>query len=68
MQKEYIRIKKRDFFRLPASMRPVSDGLMVLSVVNGRETFVRAVIIDEGNAPAGISAGAFLQRICFVSL
>lgn len=41
-----VKIFKRDYFALPPSMREFSDGPMVLSLVNGRQTFVRAQIID----------------------
>ena len=39
-------ISKRDYFALPPEMRQMSDGPMVLATVGGRQTFVRAVIID----------------------
>jgi hypothetical protein len=41
-----IRIKKADYFKLPPSMRMQAEGPFVLSTVNGRETFVPAVIIE----------------------
>ena len=41
-----IRITRRDYFRLPASMRMLGEQAMVLSTVNGRQTFVLAIIVD----------------------
>lgn len=41
-----IRIFKRDYFALPPTMRQMSDGPMVLAMVAGRQTFVRALIIE----------------------
>lgn len=41
-----IRMSKRDFFKLPDDLRQFSDGPMVLSMVAGRETFVRVLIVD----------------------
>jgi len=39
-------ISKRDYFALPPSMRQMSDGPMVLATMGGRQTFVRALIIE----------------------
>lgn len=41
-----VLIRKRDYFRLPPEMRAISGTPMVLSTVNGRATFVPAVIIN----------------------
>lgn len=41
-----VRISKRDYFKLPPEMRQISNGPMVLSRIAGRQTFVRAIIID----------------------
>ncbi len=41
-----VRIRKNDYFRLPAEGRCLEDGPMVLSMLNGRQTFVPAIIID----------------------
>lgn len=41
-----VRIKKRDYFNLPATMRQMGDWPMVLSSIAGRQTFVRAIIVD----------------------
>lgn len=42
-----VNIAKKDYFALPADKRAQSaDGPLVLSVVRGRETFVRANIIE----------------------
>ncbi|HEX7645897.1 MAG TPA: hypothetical protein VF450_00655 [Noviherbaspirillum sp.] len=40
-----IRIRKDDYFRLPAHLRRVDQGPMVLSHVNGKAAFVPAIII-----------------------
>jgi len=41
-----IRITKRDFFNLPEDMRKMDQIPMVLTMVNGVEDFVAAIIID----------------------
>lgn len=42
-----VTIAKEDYFGLPPKMRALSNkGPMVLSMVNGRETFVPANIIE----------------------
>lgn len=42
-----IRISRRDYFRLPDHLRVMAEeGPMILSKVNGSETFVDAIIID----------------------
>lgn len=42
-----IRINKTDYFKLPADMRAMGDGPMVLSMLSGRATFVPALIIED---------------------
>lgn len=40
-----IRIKKDDYRRLPAHMRRLDNGPMVLSHINGKAEFVPVVIV-----------------------
>ncbi len=40
------RITKSDYFKLPDSMRQMSDGPMVLTMRGGRQTFVRVTILE----------------------
>jgi hypothetical protein len=42
---EPLKIPRRDFFRLPADLRNVSDGLKVLASVGGRQAFVPVQLI-----------------------
>lgn len=42
-----IRIRKADYFRLPANMRAMSDGPMVLTMLAGWATFVPALILND---------------------
>jgi hypothetical protein len=42
-----IHISKADYFKLPADMRAIGDGPMVLSMLAGRATFVPAIIIGN---------------------
>jgi hypothetical protein len=50
MKKSYstgIQITRKDFFRLPADMRAMSDdGPMVKTMLDGMQTFVHAIIIN----------------------
>lgn len=41
-----IHIRRLDYFRLPATMRAMGDCAMVLTVLNGRETFVPAIFLE----------------------
>lgn len=46
-QREGIKIRKRDFFRLPADMKKITpDGLMVLTSDSKRQIFVPAIIVN----------------------
>lgn len=39
-----IHITRRDYFKLPAEMRQIDKGPMVLTSVRGRQIFVPAII------------------------
>lgn len=41
-----INMHKDDYFALPPEMRQISNGAMVLTVVKGRETFVRVNMLE----------------------
>lgn len=41
-----MRISKSDYFKLPDTMRQMSDGPMVLTMRAGRQTFVRVTILE----------------------
>jgi hypothetical protein len=41
-----VLIKKRDYFKLPDTMRQMTDVPMVLSSLAGKQAFVRAIIVD----------------------
>lgn len=41
-----IYINRRDYFRLPPDMRMVGDCAMVMTMINGRKTFVPAIIVE----------------------
>lgn len=40
-----IHIRKSDYLRLPASLRKIDNGPMVLSKVNGRAMFLPAAFV-----------------------
>ncbi|MEM8519003.1 hypothetical protein [Janthinobacterium sp. CAN_S7] len=41
-----ILISRLDYFRLPETMRAMGDCAMVMTMVNGRKTFVRAILLE----------------------
>jgi len=41
-----VKMTKRDYFRLPATMRKMSNGLMVWSCALGKARFLPVILID----------------------
>lgn len=41
-----VRMKKKDWKLIPAYLRKVTDGKMVLASVGGKQAFVRVLIVD----------------------